>query len=351
MRWSLFVAAVMTAFLVVAGSAGAVPRLVVFQSSYLPAASTSVDAALLQGKQDRPVGKVVLTLQGGNIDFSKPVGTTLGNAAAVATTAADSVFKGASVTFSGPVVVADPEAHLVDGTACTGSATHDGVWQLQLASQGQSLPLMLFVDRNTQSLQGRYIVTLCAASPFVAPDQGGAPFGAALSQLFLHLNVGLYRNSGGAGVYHWWGFVTPYLDGGSTLDANAGAETRALTPIPAALALWREHARRDTVRFAGVISLYDFGLAGARLDVYAGTNKNKLRLVGHTSKVTKKGSYTYTRSSPARATFFQVTVGPLDVTNVPGDLFCGGGSEAALGCVSATLSELDSNVLRVAGKR
>src|SRR5262249_55570893 len=169
--------------------------------------------------------------------------------------------------------------------------------------------------------------------------------------LYVHLDSGLYRNSGGAGIYHWWGLVTPYVVGSSTLDTNATSETRALTPIPAAIALWREHSRRGALHLGGAISIHYFNVAGARLDVYAGTTKSNLRLLGHTSRVTKKGAYTFAHSSPRRATYYQVSFGPLDVTNIPGDLFCGGGSYAALGCVSATLSEIDSNTIRVPAKR
>ena len=50
-----------------------------------------------------------------------------------------------------------------------------------------------------------------------------------------------------------------------------------------------------------------------------------------------------------RATYYQVVFGPVDVTKVPGDLFCGGDSDAPSLSVSATLSEIDNNIVRVAG--
>jgi hypothetical protein len=349
MRRTFFIATVTFVLLASAASAGAVPRLIVFQSSYRPAASTTVDAALLQ-KNDRPPAKIVMTLQGGDIDVSKPPNTAVGEAIAVAKTASTSVFAGATVNFLGPILVADPADHLLDGGACTGSGLHDAVWVLQLAARGHSFPLTLYIDRNRVSLQGRWIVTLCPASPFVSQNEGGAPYGSALQDLFLHL-TGVYRNGATHGVYHWWGLVTPYVTETATPDTNATVETRALMPIPYQLGLSRERAPAGSVRLAGTIHANSFGFTGIRLDVYAGTSKDRLRLVGRTSKVTKRGFYTFAHKGTARATYYQVVFGPVDVTKVPGDLFCGGHSDAPGGCVSATLSEIDSNVVRVAGAR
>src|SRR5215471_3005225 len=135
------------AVLACAATAGAVPRLFVYEYDYQPAAGSTVDMALAQEKGDPAPAKIIFALQGGTIDVGKVPGTTVGAAAAIATTDPASVFDGSSATFSGPIVAADPADHVTDGTACTGRTTHDAVWTLQLASRGQSLPLTLFVDR------------------------------------------------------------------------------------------------------------------------------------------------------------------------------------------------------------
>jgi len=44
--------------------------------------------------------------------------------------------------------------------------------------------------------------------------------------------------------------------------------------------------------------------------------------------VTKRGFYTFARKTMTRATDYQVVFGPVDVTKVLGDLFCGGDSDA-----------------------
>jgi hypothetical protein len=345
-----FMIAIGIGLLASAATAGAVPRLIVFESSYRPAKSTSVDAALVQPPSDRPPAKIKLTLQGGDIDLSKTSAAVAGAAAVVARTAPSSSFAGATVTFSGPIMVANPVDHLLDGAACTGSGLHDAVWTLQLSAGGQSFPITLYIDRNTTSLQGRWIVALCPASPFVPEGDGGAPFGGSLQQLFLHL-TGVYENGASKGIYHWWGLVTPYVAGTSSPDTNATVETRALIPVPYQLGLTRLRAAAGSVRFAGSIHAFDFVFSGTRLDVYAGTKKDRLRFVGRTGKVTKRGFYTFARKSTTRATYYQVVFGPVDVTKVPGDLFCGGHSDAPGGCVSATLSEVDSNIVRIAGPR
>ena len=348
MHLRLLAAAAALTMLIAAAPARAVPRLVVFQSSYRTGATFDFDAALLQQQRDRPLGKVALRTQA-NFNFSQTPGTVVGSAAVSAATSSDSVFKGATVVFSGPIVAANPADHVVDGTGCTGEATHDAVWQLELTAQGQSLPLTLYVD-TVPSMQWRYAATLCLASPYVASEQGGAPFGAALRQMFVHL-TGAAHNWSGHCICRLSALVTPYVAGTASLDTDGTAETRALMPIPSAIALWHEHARRGFVRLAGTANVNGLALRGARLPVYAGRTPNDLRLVGHTSRVGRGGAYRLLRPSPRRTTYFQVAIGPFDVTHVPGDFFCGGGSDAPAGCVSATLSEIDSNVLRVAGKR
>jgi len=330
------------AVLACAATAGAVPRLFVYEYDYQPAAGSTVDMALAQEKGDPAPAKIIFALQGGTIDVGKVPGTTVGAAAAIATTDPASVFDGSSATFSGPIVAADPADHVTDGTACTGRTTHDAVWTLQLASRGQSLPLTLFVDRAGDSFGSKYQLTACPPSPYVSQTQGGAPFGANLRQLFLHLD-GVFRNGGTAGTYHWGAYVTPYTPGTSTPDPREAVEARAITPIPFALGLSRAKAPKGSVRLVGSLSGFEMHFGGDRLDVYAGPSIDKMHLIGRTGRLTNKGAFSFTRPSPSRTTYYQVSFGPVDVTSRG----CSGGSPAEGGCVSATLSEIDSNIVKV----
>jgi hypothetical protein len=316
----------------------------VYESDYRPAASTSVDVALAQEKTDPAPAKIVMALQGGTVDVGKVPGTVIGAAGEVAATDATSPFGGSTVTFAGPIVAADPAAHVADGTACTGRSFHDAVWTLELTARGQSMPLTLYVDRWTDMIGSKYEVSLCLPSPYASQDQGGAPFGANLKELFLHL-TGIYRNGGTAAVYHWWGFVTPYTLGTSTPDLREAVETRALTPVPFVLGLWRTSAPKGSIRLAGTLAGKYMHFGGKRLDVYAGSSPDRMRLVGRTSRLADNGTFTFTRKSSSRTTYFQVAFGPVDFTSVSGG--CSGYSPVAGGCVTATLSEIDSNVVRV----
>jgi hypothetical protein len=120
-------------------------------------------------------------------------------------------------------------------------------------------------------------------------------------------------------------------------------------PVPYRLQLWRGRATAGSIRIAGTLKASHLALAGARLDVYAGTRLDRMRFAGRTTKLTKGGSYSFTRKSTGKAMYFQVVFGPFDVTRMGS--FCSRPSEAALGCVSATLSEIDSTVLRVPARR
>jgi len=341
-------AAMTLAVLAYAAPAGAVPRLNVYEYDYRPVASTSVDVELAQEQGDPAPAKIVMALQGGTIDVGKVPGTVIGAAGEVATTDPASTFGGSTVTFAGPIVAANPADHVVDGTACTGRTTHDAVWTLALAARGQAMPLTLYVDRFTDMIGSKYEVTLCLPSPYVTQDQGGAAFGANLRQLFLHLS-GVYRNGGTPAVYHWWGFVTPYTIGTSIPDLEEAVETRALTPIPFALGLWRTNAPKGSVRLAGAIAGTSMHFGGKRLDIYAGPSPDQMRFVGRTGRLTDKGAFAFTRKNPSRTTYFVVAFGPVDVTSLPGG--CSGYSPVAGGCVTATLSEIDSNVVRVKAQR
>jgi len=74
-----------------------------------------------------------------------------------------------------------------------------------------------------------------------------------------------------------------------------------------------------------------------------------MRFVGRTGRLSDKGAFAFTRASTSRTTYFVVAFGPVDVTSVPGG--CSGYSPVAGGCVTATLSEIDSNVVRVKAQR
>ena len=337
-------AATALAVLACAAPAGAVPRLNVWESDYRPVASTTVDVELAQEKGDPAPAKIIMALQGGTIDVAKLPGTVIGAAGAVVATGNTSPFDGATATFAGQIVAADPALHVADGTACTGRSFHDAVWTLDLSARGQSMPLTLFVDRWTDMIGSKYELTTCLPSPYVSLDQGGAPFGANVRNLFLHL-TGVYRNPCSAAVYHWFGFVTPYTPGTSTPDPRVAVETRAIIPVPFTLGLRQKSAPKGSIRLAGTLSGKSMHFGGRRLDVYAGTSIDRMRLVGRTSQLSNSGAFIYTTKTPSRATYYEVAFGPADVTSKPGG--CGGYSPVAGGCVTATLSEIDSNVVRV----
>jgi len=327
-----------------AAPAAALPRLNVWESDYRPVASTTVDVELTQEKSDPAPAKIIMALQGGTIDVAKVPGTVVGAAGAVVATGSASPFDGATATFSGQIGAADPALHVADGAACTGRTFHDAVWTLNLAARGQSMPLTLYVDRYTDMIGSKYELTACLPSPYVSEDQGGAPFGANVRDLFIHL-TGVFRNPGSAAVFHWWGFVTPYTPGTSTPDPRVAVETRAIIPVPFTLGLRQKSAPKGFVRLTGTLAGTSMHFGGDRLDVYAGTSVDRMRLVGRTSQLSYNGVFVYTTKAPARATFYEVAFGPADVTSKPGG--CGGYSPVAGGCVTATLSEIDSDVVRV----
>jgi hypothetical protein len=337
------------AALVCAAPAAAVPRLLVYESDYRPVVSTGVAIALTEEKSDPATAKIVLALQGGTIDVSKTPGTVVGSADAIVATDSASVFGGKMVTFTGSMVAADPAQHVADGTLCTGRTFHDAVWALDLTAGGQSLPLTVYADRWTDSIGSKYEVTMCLPSPYVSSDGGGAPFGVRLSGLVLYLDD-VFRNPSTPAEYHWSAFVTPFAVGGSAPDPREAVETRALTPVPYLLSLrGAAPGAGGRVALAGRLSGPRMHFGGDRLRVYAGANPDRMHLVGRTNRVASDGTFTFKGTVSSRTAYFQVTFGPVDLTTAPGG--CSGYSPAAGGCVSATLSEIDSNVVRLRVRR
>jgi hypothetical protein len=334
--------------LVFACTAAAVPRILVYQSDYRPSVSAVADIGIAFEKKDPAPGRIAITLQGGTLDVAAPAGTDIGFAAAQVQTGAESPFSGRSVGLKGSLRVLNPADHLVDGAACTGQSLHDAVWDLSLAREGLGLDLTLYVDRKQPGQQGKWLITMCPKSPYVPEDQGGAPYGTDIQQLFFRI-ARIYRNGDVPSLYRWSALFMPYMPGTSTLNPHGTVEARALMPIPYRLLLWRGRTTVASMRIAGTLTASHLALAGARLDVYAGPRPDRLKFVGRTTRLTKRGAYSFTRKNTGKTMYFQVVFGPFDVTRM-GPTFCGGPSEAPLGCVSATLSEIDSSVLRVPAK-
>jgi hypothetical protein len=129
----------------------------------------------------------------------------------------------APIPMFGKVLVADPALYL--SNACS-PGNHRAVWLLVLnAASGQRLWLPMYVDTGSLPFTGlgSYQVTVCLPSPYLPPNQGGAPFGAKLLGIGLWLENFRHVEPG-----RWTALVTPYLEGTGTPNRSATAETQSL---------------------------------------------------------------------------------------------------------------------------
>ena len=333
--------------LIFTGTAAAVPRILVYQSDYRPAANAVADVDISFERNDQPPGRIAISLQGGTLDLGADFGSDIGFSIAKVQTAPTSPFNGRTVTLKGYFRVENPADHLIDAAACTGQSLHEAVWMMTLQLNTLQLQLPLYVDHKTGGY-GKWLITMCPKSPNVPEDQGGAQYGARIQELYFRI-ARVYQNGTVPALYRWSALFTPYEPGTTVLNPHGTMEARALMPVPYRLQLWRGRATAGSIRIAGTLKASHLALAGARLDVYAGTRLDRMRFAGRTTKLTKGGSYSFTRKSTGKAMYFQVVFGPFDVTRMGS--FCSRPSEAALGCVSATLSEIDSTVLKVPARR
>jgi hypothetical protein len=312
------------------------PRLIIFQGSYKPAGSGGVEIVVDVPKDDDATAKIVIASPAGySATLSQSPNTQIGT---VTATVKANQLAGAPLPLTGKVVVAnaaDPNI-VAAATRCTSVPTHQAVWILNAALAGQTIQIPVYVDQAAGVVQ----LQVCFASPFVPSSQGGAALGAQLISADF-IVFGVFTNPSTRGFHVWSAFLTPWVTGTGTPNAAGTVESRDVVPLPYVLQLKLLSSTKRGVRLGGTLSAGGQAVSGGPIDLYVGTKKTNLKFGGTLAKTNKKGKFTLTRKKVTQKTFFGVVFGPADVT----DTFCVGTSPAPGGCVTATWSEVDSNVV------
>jgi hypothetical protein len=356
-RFALLAAASVMA-LALAGTALAAyrPYLTIYEYSYKLAASPSVEIDYEQkATEPAPARAVFVVPAGYAVDLTQSPGTTIGFVIANIKTGASSTFAGAVLrNLTGPITVVNPGDYAVPAAQCTGNPVHTAVWTLTLAIPGvtgQDFVIPAYVDKPGPAGTAASI-TFCLPNPNIPESSGGARFGA------FPLNVSMtfrgafhvFTNPSSATFYTWSAFVTPWPNGpGAPISAET-VEARANVPIPYSTTLRRVATKKGSWHFAGKLTGGGGPFVREKLDVYEAATVAGLgrlaRPTFRTRPTTKKGTFTFTRKATRTARYFQTVFGPFDVTT-PNT--CGGPTTAPAGCTTATLSEVDSNIVKAPG--
>ncbi len=141
--------------------------------------------------------------------------------------------------------------------------------------------------------------------------------------------------------------MTPWNTAAGPPNAAATVEARANVPVPYSNTLKRIATKKGLWIFAGKLTAAGSPFVKQRLDVYAGAKTTKMKFNGRTGQTTKKGGYSFSRKAGKTARYFQTVFGPFDVTDPA--TTCAAPSPAPAGCATATLSEVDSNIVKAPG--
>ena len=322
------------------------PRLVVNESSYGKGAPSTVEFVVATDKNEDATAKItVYSPRGYGDTLGQPVGTRVGTA--IAALLLKSLGGGTPVVIAGNVTVGSPSDWTTAAVACTGSATHDEYLVLEATLVGNTIRIPLFVDTISAGSEAAFAgakIQVCFQSPYVSPAAGGAPSGAQLVTALFTIS-GVFRNPSASGFAVWPSLFTPFAPGTAMPNAAGTVESRAVVPIPLSITFTAKRVGRS-VKLSGRVRVADKPVR-APIDLYSGPKGSDVNKRVATRTSSKTGSFTFTRRAPKKTTFFQAVFGPLDVT---GAGYCASPLTQAP-CLSATTSELDSRVVRVAARK
>jgi hypothetical protein len=224
------------------------PRIQAHTSPNAVTVEASLAPDLTNTDNDDATAAVIFYAPAGvTANLGQAVGTTIGNAAAVAAIGAAG---GAQANLQGPVVVGDGTNATIQGfaLACTGVVSHDAVWVLRVALEGQApLDVPAFVDRTTgaEAAFSSYRIRICFRSPYVPPEQGGQPLGVKPLVAALTL-TGVFSYPTAGGTLRWTGVFVPYAVGTKNPNPLAAAESQSLVDLPVRLTLTGKLVVRTT---------------------------------------------------------------------------------------------------------
>jgi hypothetical protein len=279
---------------------------------------TSATFTYIQAASDDPAAQLIFYIPVDYVADLGDVGFSVGKATAKAT-AAD--LGGSTLSLDGTIDPANATDTVSYGganitlsagaTACTGTATHDAFWVLNLKASGNTLQVPVYVDRvpTTDPLVAVawFRLTACLPPPDVpAGTPGRAAFGAKLTEATLNLEG---TTAGTPGWHAWIMKATPYNPGVGTRNTAGAVEVQSFDRALPTLALVAKHQAANRVLFAGRVT------AGGNSKILGGvtvTILDKTKPVV-TIKTTSSGTFKALVSTTAARVHATAVAPPVDI--------------------------------------
>jgi hypothetical protein len=235
----------------------------------------------------------------------------------------------ATADASGPVVVDSPANWGPQATQCTGTATHEAVWRLDITVAGSPLRVPIFVDHaaGPEAAFSSVKIQFCLAGPI------GTPAGAQLLDAFFDVQ-GVFTSPANTQSRVWRAVMTPYVAGQPNPNPAGTVESQAVVPGKVSFSIKSKALKKKGwVTISGKVTADGKAVGKARIQVYRVPNLNKPVFAVYTKA---NGTFSLKRKFKRRTVLFAIVVKvtdlgapPCPATPLPG---------VPGGCVSATSS-------------
>jgi hypothetical protein len=268
-RLALAASAAVTA-LAFTGSAWAVyqPRLIVTAVTNGANKQTTMLFEHLQTANDDPTLKdTIYAPPGYQATLTQAPGTKMG------TVDATVILRGggnATADVTGDVVADSPANWAPQATQCTGTATHEAVWRLDVTIAGTPLRIPAFIDHSTgaEAAFSSAKIQFCLAGPI------GTPAGAQLLDAFFDIQS-VFTSPPNTADRVWRAVMVPYLPGTPQPNPAMTVESQSVVPGRVSFSLKSKSLKRGFVRISGKVLVDGRPNARARVLLYNIKNLNK----------------------------------------------------------------------------
>src|SRR6186997_426756 len=195
----------------------------------------------------------------------------------------------ATADASGPVVVDSPANWGPQATQCTGTATHEAVWRLDITVAGSPLRVPIFVDHaaGPEAAFSSVKIQFCLAGPI------GTPAGAQLLDAFFDVQ-GVFTSPANTQPRVWRAVMTPYVAGQPNPNPAGTVESQAVV--------------------SGKVTADGKAVGKARIQVYRVPNLNKPVFAVYTKA---NGTFSLKRKFKRRTVLFAIVVKVADLGAPP----------------------------------
>jgi hypothetical protein len=308
MRLALVASVAVTA-LAFTGSAWAVyqPRLIVTAVTNGANKPTTMLFEHLQTANDDPTLKdTIYAPLGYQATLTQAPGTKMG------TVDATVILRGggnATADVTGDVVADSPANWAPQATACTGTATHEAVWRLDITVAGTPLRVPAFIDHSTgaDAAFSSVKIQFCLQGPI------GTPAGAQLLDAFFDIQ-NVFTSPANTADRVWRAVMVPFLPGTPQPNPAMTVESQSVVPGRVSFSLKSKSLKRGFVQISGKVLVNGQPNARARVLLYKITNLNKAFA---STRTKRNGTFSLRKKFKKRTVLVALAINAEDLGTCP----------------------------------